>query len=188
VTYIKNATTIASDQFNSREYKECIEWLTSVKKRSEKAEAAKSSDQWFRMFCGFQMEDNWFHVRSLLAALRVEAEGRPEHDAMVQLMDGAEKNFVVTFSLIRSGADDPMPWMLVVDGVLRSLWRSVCKNMPSSDPTRLQKKLFNELALWCHGTAVNAFVIRLPQSDDRYVKGQELMVIPIRSSTLLPVN
>ena len=60
------------------------------------------------------MEDNWFHVRSLLEALRVEAEGRPEHDAMVKLIDGAEKNFVATFSLIRCGSDDPMPWMLVV--------------------------------------------------------------------------
>ena len=139
------------------------------------------------MFCGFQMEDNWFHVRSLLEALRVEAQGRPEQDAMVKLMDGAEKNFVATFSLIRCGSDDPMPWMLVVDGVLRSLWRSVCKKMPSSEPTRLQKKLFNELVLWCHGTAVNAFVIRLPQVDDRYV-GQDRMVISIRSLTLSSIT
>ena len=134
------------------------------------------------------MEDNWFHVRSLLEALRVEAEGRPEHDAMVKLIDGAEKNFVATFSLIRCGSDDPMPWMLVVDGVLRSLWRSLCKKMPSSEPTRLQKKLFNELALWCHGTAVNAFVIRLPQVDNRYIKGQDLMVISIRSLTLSSIT
>jgi hypothetical protein len=133
------------------------------------------------------MEDNWFHVRSLLEALRVEAEGRPEHDAMVKLIDGAEKNFVATFSLIRCGSDDPMPWMLVVDGVLRSLWRSLCKKMPSSEPTRLQKKLFNELVLWCHGTAVNAFVIRLPQVDDRYV-GQDRMVISIRSLTLSSIT
>ena len=134
------------------------------------------------------MEDNWFHVRSLLEALRVEAQGRPEQDAMVKLMDGAEKNFVATFSLIRCGSDDPMPWMLVVDGVLRSLWRSVCKKMPYSEPTRLHKKLFNELALWCHGTAVNAFVIRLPQVDNRYIKGQDLMVISIRSLTLSSIT
>lgn len=134
------------------------------------------------------MEDNWFHVRSLLEALRVETEGRPEHAAMVALMDGAEKNFIVTFALIRSGSDDPMPWMLVVDGVLRFLWRSICKRMPRSEHTIMQKKIFNELALWCHGTAVNAFVIRLPHIADRYVKEQTLIVSPIPSLTILSVK
>jgi hypothetical protein len=174
--------------FNARDYKECIKWLSAVKERSEKAKKAQSSDQWFRMFCGFQMEDNWFHVRSLLEALRVETEGRTEHGEMVTLMDGAEKNFIVVFSLIRSGSDDPMPWTLVVDGLLRFLWRSICRRMPRGEHTLLQKKIFNELALWCHGTAVNAFVVRLPHVGDRYVKGQTLMVSQIRSLTLLPVK
>ncbi|GAB7331338.1 hypothetical protein MBLNU13_g02775t1 [Cladosporium sp. NU13] len=175
IEYIKMVTSTTSREFNMAQYQECTEWLAKTNKRSDKAIAAERSDQWFRMFCGFQMEDNWVHVRFLIEALRVEGEDRPEHDEIVKLVDGAEKFLVVVFALIRCGADDPLPWLLVLDGVLRLLWRQLGLSSSSGEPTLLQKKLFGELALWCHGTAINGFVVRLPHTNDRFEKGQKLM-------------
>jgi len=176
IEYIKQVTSKSSDQFNMAKYRECVKWLAETSKRSEKAATAEHSDQWFRMFCGFQMEDNWVHVRFLLEALRVEGEGRREHSDVVKLISGAEKILVAIFALVRCGADDPLPWMLVVDGLLRYLWRKLCSVSSSGEPTLVQKKLYSELALWCHGTAINAFVVRLPHTNERFVKGQKLMV------------
>jgi hypothetical protein len=158
------------------QYQECIKWLAKTSKRSDEAISADHNNQWFRMFCGFQMEDNWVHVRFLIEALRVEGEERSEHDKIAKLVSGAEKVLVAVFALIRCGADDPLPWLIVLDGVLRLLWRQLGLASSSGEPTLVQKKLFGELALWCHGTAVNAFVVRLPHTNARYVKGQKLMV------------
>lgn len=175
IAYVKNVTRVSSSSFNAHDYEKCIKWLAKIDRRSEKAKSSVSKFQWFRMFCGFQMEDNWVHVRFLIEALRAGAVGSDERDPLVKLMNGVEKTLVAVFALIRAGADDPMPYILVVDGVLRCLWRQICKTETPS-PRLLQKKLFNELALWCHGTAINAFVIRLPRTNQRYVKGEKLMV------------
>ena len=115
-------------------------------------------------------------MRFLIEALRVECEGRSEYGEIWKLLGGVERILVIAFALIRCGADDPLPWILVVDGVLRKLLRKLGSFSSSGEPTLLQKKVFGELALWCHGTAINAFIIRLPPLEDRYVKGQELMV------------
>jgi hypothetical protein len=158
-----------------------MKWLASTSSRADDASTADSKLASCRVFCALQMEDDWVHVRFLLEALRVEAEGRSEHGNILEYVNGAEKSLMVVFALIRCGSDDPMPWILVVDGLLRALWRSLCKKATSSDPDPLQKRLFKELAIWCHVTAVNALATRLPAAS---MKGQQIIVWSLQLTLL----
>ena len=73
-----------------------------------------------------------------------------------------EIGLMALFSMIRVGADDPLPWLPVVDHVLRQMWHALPQEKRE---LAFVKNLFDELTLFAHGTALNAFVIRCPKKS-----------------------
>lgn len=106
------------------------------------------------------MVDNWYHVRCFIDAIerQLGLTSRPNNVSEVEI------ELLMVFAAIRQGADDPVPWILVVDAVLRNLWRSLNKD---GSPSILVTKLFNELQLFSNGTALNAIVGRCEASSYR---------------------
>lgn len=156
-------TCLHRTEFNKRDFLDCATTLAKTTERSAVAVKADKSDVRFRSFNDIQFLDNWVHVRYLLAAIRT-ASAEAKSPILLDFLRDAEQYLLIVFAVIRGGASDPLPWFLVLEGLLRWIWKS----LPTSTLSMLHKKLYNELVLWAHGTAINAFVIRVPKSAGKY--------------------
>lgn len=161
VAYVNSVTGPDNAAFHKKGYRDCLAWLTKIDRRSKDAVDAQPVSAAFALFTGFQMEDNWVHVRYLLAALQHELKVEEASTATIAEITKAERLLVSVFAIIRAGADDPLPWFLALEGILRSVWRAIGRQ--SAGPSVFQTRLFNELIIWCNGTALNAFVVRVPR-------------------------
>lgn len=161
IAYVQAVTGVDNDSFHKKGYRDCLTWLSTITARSQAAIEAKEASVEFALFTGFQMEDDWVHVRYLLAALRNELQNHGGAKAAKDL-DLAEQHLTCVFAIIRAGADDPLPWLLVLDGILRNVWRAMSGK--GLKPSAFQLRLFNELATWCNGTGIQAFFVRVPRT------------------------
>lgn len=129
---------------------------------TERAQISSKATVWAQSFTVFslvQMQDNWWHCRSYLAILRGLCKGSNTDLANIK---ETEELLAMLFAVIRSAAPDPLPWLPVIDHVLRNFWRSI----ESQEVDKLfVKEVFNELALFAHGTALCAFMARCKVSS-----------------------
>ena len=103
-----------------------------------------------------QLVDNWWHTRKYFQAVRYYLE---LHHGK-QLPEAHEADLVLIVAAIRT-ARDPIPFVLLIDHVLRELWAALAKMTGSAGQSSpLLKILFNELTLFTYGTAVTAVVTR----------------------------
>lgn len=130
-------------------YIESLRLFSGITQRSVTADLAKPDYRGFALFGQFLMIDNWWHVRCFIKAIEMQLgfTSRP-NDA-----SKAEMELMMLFAAIHRGAVDPLPWILVVDAVLRNFWRNLNKD---GAPTIMVTKLYNELQLFANGTALSA--------------------------------
>lgn len=140
--------------FERSYYQKSVEEFGAVTSRAAEAETAAHDASGFRIFSQMQMMDNWWHVRKYLQA--IEYYVKIKHGKA--LASSAEMDLIMIFSTIRNGTNDPTPYVLVVDSVLRSFWRHLLSLV--GQPAPMLKILFNELTLFSYGTAINGFVLR----------------------------
>lgn len=181
----------------------CINRLASITVRDPVLVDIKARCATFLFFNRAQLEDNWYHVRKLLQALKL-VDGAA---AVPQLHD-LELDLILVLSACQAGAADVLPWLVVLDILLRDTWRAVStqlrefhgmsfspalRNLISErTPSLVNNKtqtataerciaqcfnLFDELCLFARATAVNAVIIRYPEiSLWRETKRLDIMV------------
>ncbi|TKA65759.1 hypothetical protein B0A55_10834 [Friedmanniomyces simplex] len=131
------------------EVESAIEEFRMLDSRPQEAADAEHGAAIFRFFCKTQMDENWWHVRKYFQAIAIH-QGSP-------LPQHFEIDLMIVLAGIRTGIDDPLPLVLLVDYVLRDMWKHLAT---SSEPSTLMKALFNELTIFAYGTAINAYTLR----------------------------
>lgn len=133
---------------NEADYLNCLAEFSSIKDRSKLAEEQELGR---RGLSSLQLHDNLWHVRKYFWALEIH---------LASSVSKSELELLIVFAKVRSGAADPMPWVLTVDYVLRKLWLHVKK--VGSAVTAFTEVLFNELVMFSHGVVLNAYLCRFP--------------------------
>lgn len=147
------------DLVDKKSFEASVQELASVTQRNSEAANAEKSSKGLLLFCPLEMFDNWWHCRSYLAVLRHQIE---EETGSTATIDDCETDLMMVLSMIRIAAEDPLPWVMVIDHVLRKLSREV--PAPLRDQP-FMKDTFNELTIFTHGVVVNAFVLRCEKAS-----------------------
>lgn len=114
-----------------------------------------SSDTVFRAFTPVQMLDNWWHVRKYFQAIELQL-GKP-------IPVSLQTELMVVLAGLRAGIRQPLPLILLVDYVLRKIWKCLTIDAPAMP---LLKALFDELTVFTYGTAINALVLRCKRTTN----------------------
>lgn len=116
-------------------------------------DAAHQDSAILTIFGETQLWDNLWHTRKFLQAMSIHL-GLKEYPNVLSKL---ETELLCIFGIVRSGASDPLPWVFVVDDVLRSMWQTISS---IQKPTEFTKQLFNEIVLFSQGTAINCYLAR----------------------------
>ena len=115
------------------------------------------------------VRDNWWHCRRLFQMLQ---QRNPIVDTDYCRF---EFDLLLIFAAIRS-TNDPVPWLLTLDGLLRRISRAY--QLPTNREGKerdIQRSLVQEVILFAHGTSTAAIAVRF-----RYMKMQ-IKVPPSRN-------
>lgn len=142
-------------------------------KRSESCELAARNSFVFKSLHQDLLIDNWFHARKFLQGIKFLAS----HTGPI--VDSAEKDLMAILAVCDM-TSDPMPWLLILDYILRRLWKDLIReeDLPpakrrrtSVQKSRVAKEVnmnrvraqFNELTIFMHGAMVTVIVARFPR-------------------------
>lgn len=148
-----NATELQQQMF-----KHLLNRFSSLTQRpssvtEEEAQTYDQVDSLLRRSPTLAMLDNLWHCRKLIQALR---ERTSQSCAQQKLWHTTEKHMVITIAVIAGGTTNPLPWLLVLDGILSSI-----KDITSVYDS-VQKLLLGKLVIFSHGSAIAAISARLP--------------------------
>lgn len=154
-------------EYHKRGFDDIFKVLSEMTDRPEKAAKLEMGAEGFRGFSDLLMKDDWWHVRSFFKALiemlsiGLNAKAKASTAGTIQQF---ELEIAVLLSMIGGGANDPLPWVLVVEHVLRILWKTVMHMPICGEDDRRSKiqirLMFSELVVWVNATTVNAYVLR----------------------------
>lgn len=131
-------------------FRKSVHDFVEMTERNEFASNAESSFKNFLIFSPLQLFDNWWHCRCYIAIIRTQLI---QARLRISIAGDCEIELAYLLSLVRIGAGDPLPWVPVVDFVLRKMWRQFPEALRSQP---FMRDVFNELALFSHGAVVNA--------------------------------
>jgi hypothetical protein len=98
-------------------------------------------------------DDNWYHCRKLIQLLtefgKCSVSDATQHETCLMLVPAA----------VEAGTSEPLPWLIVLDGALKQVWRWV-KYSGDKDKFRVLKLVMEDLVVFAHGTAVNSIACR----------------------------
>ncbi|KAI6914633.1 hypothetical protein KC334_g548 [Hortaea werneckii] len=164
------------DKFGQEIFLQLADKLGSIAEREPRAVKEPAGSTW-QTYSEMGLYDNWFHVRKLLQALDFYlASGEPSF----QIIE-SENRMARLIAAAQGGHANPLPWILAMDGTLRSLWfsclsvkkamdegdTSVYRKMPDiSDADRWIriKNIFEEMAAFAQGAMIYASVLRFRYS------------------------
>lgn len=136
------------------------EFATCTERSKEAANAALGA----AVFCTFtrvQLFDNWWHVRKYFQALQYYISDKTGKT----LSSDHERDIMIVLVGIRCGFQEPLGGTLLLDFVLKGLWKDLLSKEAGNGPSELLKMLFDELTIFAYGTAVNAYVLRCPKAS-----------------------
>jgi hypothetical protein len=107
------------------------------------------------------VQDNWWHCRRLLQMLKQQysISNADYHQHKSDLM--------MTLAAIEGGSSDPLPWLITLDGVLKSLCRA-CRSQSlglDGKGQTIHERAIGEFVLFAHGTAIVAVSRRFRLND-----------------------